>query len=171
MNYASYTKYPEVYIRSYWGRFEGHPGNDVIEARNKFAEKYGLVVVSKPLSIDKIRGEFRRTEEGTLDHQEFYEDKLGRIVHVYSGNWSRPESWSSDLHPLFKQIPPMYRDSLPTACRIVESIRSKNILIKMLKQKFSRLPDEIVSLIKIFLLEKKRKREEDKDKLNVSRLF
>jgi len=40
--YYSFTKYPSIYINSYWGRHQGNIEHTIVDNRNKFVEKYNI---------------------------------------------------------------------------------------------------------------------------------
>jgi len=133
--YFEETKYPSIYKKSYWGYFKGKPDQSIIQARNHFITKYKIVRYN-----DKNCKYRLRTVNGNADllrHQEFYEDIYGRIIHIYSEY--------NKTHELFKQIKPMYALNQNTGVRIIETTKSKKLLMKEI---FQKIPDDIVSIIK-----------------------
>jgi hypothetical protein len=145
--YQDKTLYPHIYSHVYWGAFkadEHHPEPSIIEARNKFITTHQIIKKYKN-SCD-IESRYRNgTSNINLDHQECYEDKLGRIVHIYS------QHPANGIHKDFKLIRRMYSPSQITGLRIIETTKSKKQLFNRLLQKLNKLPDEIVVSIQQYL--------------------
>ena len=137
MRYYETTNYPNIYKNSYWGNFDveaDRPEKEVIQNRNAFIENH-QIVVHKRLTMtqyDKYRTE--------ADHQETYEDKLGRIVQVYSEH-------NSKKYPIYKPMKPIYALDQVSGYRKIETRKSKNILMKKV---FHNIPDDVVKYIKKF---------------------
>ena len=138
--YADHTRYPEIYSCSYWGSFVGKPHDDIIKSRNKFVEERHIVSPKRLTS-----GQYRNNYLQGLDHQEFYEDSLGRIIHVYSQH---------QVSPLFTPMSPIYNKGQVSGYRAVETRKSKNRLLKRL---FQPLPDDVVNIINSFMIQTKAK--------------
>tara|TARA_R110002167_G_scaffold1184_2_gene5053 strand:+ start:73 stop:516 length:444 start_codon:yes stop_codon:yes gene_type:complete len=141
MYYYEHTDFPNIYQHVYWGRF----ANDIkkyditskiIHARNWFILHYKIISYkSCPDNLCGLRQELR------LDHTETYEDELGRIVYIYSMN---------DLRDVigFTNIPSMYALDQQTGVRIIETRKSKRKMIQYIK---SKVPDDIIPIIKSYL--------------------
>jgi hypothetical protein len=143
MQYYEKTAYPKIFKYSYWGAFKAtddRPNPDIIENRNAFVKD--LQIVSRWKSGGRNK---HRTE---MDHQEFYEDKLGRMVQVYS---EYPRTHYG-IFPMFIPMKPIYALDQESGYRIIETRKSKNILEKKV---FHKLPDELVKYIKGYLIKGK----------------
>ena len=161
--YADHTAYPRIYRSSYWGNFEGKPKHDsLLKNRNKFVECFDIVAydnsISKYYKESRLKSSLRSHYEDQdywYDHQEFYLDRHGRIVHVYS------QHRSNGFDPSFKLTWPMYDTCQFTAVKFVETLKSKN---KLMKTIFARLPDPITALINEFAVAKKQKTKSKRNK-------
>ena len=140
MRYCDTTKYPKIYSDSYWGTCRGIPHQDIIDSRNQFVEDYG---------ITKYKTSFYKMYVNGLDHQEFYEDNKGRIVHIFSCN---PNGLNKDISS-FKIIKPIYNRDQITGMRKFETQKSKKILMSSI---FNYIPDEIVKHINSYIETKKK---------------
>jgi hypothetical protein len=145
MLYYEKTAYPKIFKYSYWGSFNAikdKPDKGTVENRNAFVKD--LQIVSHWKSGGVIQK--HRTE---MDHQEFYEDKWGRMVQVYS---EYPRTHYMRFIPQFTPMKPIYALDQESGYRIVETRKSKNILEKKV---FHKLPDELVKYIKGYLIKGK----------------
>jgi len=167
MSYSQLTEYPEIYKRSYWG---GHTPSkyddrtEIIQNRNAFARKFQLV------PRKEISYTFQEKYRYYADHQEIYEDKWGRVIQLYSQHYLCGEAkddrryrgqrienceyydarWKKKTIPPFipfKPTPPMYAPDQVSGYRIIETPRSKNILLKMI---FQNIPEDVVKYIRSF---------------------
>jgi len=139
MEYASTTKYEAIYKDSYWGShrtYHDAPPKTIIDTRNQFIEKYQIVK-----RIDPSYDVWKLNDN--LDHQEFYEDVHGRIVHIYSQHHA---------HSAFKTIPSMYAPNQITGLKLIETRKSRKLLMKTI---FDKLPDDIGTIIKEYIKKSK----------------
>ena len=149
------TAYPRLFEKCYWGQHplkppypvnpleqvEKLPESTIVHARNKFIEDHHIVRHYKNnYSCMRIHG---------LDHQEFWVDREGRVVHIYS------ECKYRGVYPGFKQIRPMYDLGQITCLRKIETTASKKKLMKTL---FSKMPDFAALLIQEYLVVPKKAR-------------
>ena len=146
--FYTYTEFPEIYKKCYWGHCsrEDGPGQSVVDARNAFIRRHRIKGWYS-LSTAKYR-----KKDWVYDHQEFYEDNLGRIIHIYS------QDLVCGVDPTFERIAPMYwpSPSYFTAMKTMETRRSTTRLMKTI---YNRFLEEISDLIQAFVGQsKKRKR-------------
>jgi hypothetical protein len=113
---SDYTAFPNIYKHSYWGNNRVELEEEIIQARNDFIQDYEIVsyydgtsryLIEDPTGFD-------------YDHKEYYRDKQGRVVQVYS------QQENSGFDPTFTKIAPMYNSMQFTAIKIVETIKSRN---------------------------------------------
>jgi len=98
MNITNYqnTKYPKIYIKTYWGSFDNNSNNyatqEIIDNRNKFILEYNIKNVTRkpPKYIHKIiNPNLQENKKLALDHVEIYkthDDKFILISSIYSNN-------------------------------------------------------------------------------------
>ena len=144
--YSDRTKYPKLFKQCYWGMFTAadpvrperaqEPDKAIVAARNRFVEEYKIVAYPK-MNLDSVR-----LDQLKLDHQEFWEDDQGRIVHLFSHHPTL------GVPPEFRVIYSLYSQSQVTGLRIVETLRSKR---KLLKAVFKKVPDEVALIINLFI--------------------
>jgi len=138
MSYYELTKYPHIYKNSYWGSFKSKndkPDKETVENRNVFIETHQIVAYKR---LTHSQSHKYKTD---ADHQEWYEDKQGRIIQVYS-EYPRKE------YPMFKPMRPIYAECQVSGYRKIETRKSKHILMK---QVFKKIPDDIVKYIHTYL--------------------
>jgi hypothetical protein len=138
MRYNETTKYPNIYKHSYGGNFDvvaDKPVKEVIRNRNAFIDDHRIVAYKR---LTKSQYHKYKIE---ADHQENYEDELGRIVQVYSDHHSKK-------YPIYKPMKPIYALDQVSGFRKIETRKSKNILMK---QVFQKIPDDVVKYIHKYL--------------------
>ena len=113
---ADYTDYPAIYKNAYWGNFRQTFPDEIIHARNNFIRDYGIVSY-----WDGSRYQIEDPEGMKYDHKEYYRDREGRVVQVYS---QREKEGGFDES--FTKISPMYHLDQFTAVKIFETTKSKN---------------------------------------------
>lgn len=138
MRYYEQTKYPNIYKYTYWGNFSAKgdkPDKGTVENRNTFIEAHQIVAYKRlsPTQSNKYKTE--------ADHQESYEDKLGRIVQVYSEHHSKK-------YPMYKPMKPIYALDQNSGFRKIETRKSKTLLMKQI---FRNIPDDVAKYIKTYL--------------------
>jgi len=142
------TDYPKIYKGVYWGNhtmYEGRPlCAEILKNRNDFIKEHGIVAqkdASGSFHYNKIETKNFYTQ--LMDHEESYEDALGRIVYVYSKhpNGIKPI-------PLYRQIKPIYATEQHTMMRKYETPKSTRLLMKAV---YKALPDDVVGLISSFI--------------------
>lgn len=144
LKYYTYTKYPKVFARCYWGNHRGCLDDEIIRNRNNFVEKYDLssrkwrrsgrkerthfdilynkdnqyVKPSKDYTIYMMTG---KNKELRLDHREYYHTKTNpkTLISVFSMHTS------NDMHELilssgYEEIPPIYATDQRTYIKIVK---------------------------------------------------
>jgi hypothetical protein len=139
MKYYELTEYPHIFKYCYWGNFSAtfgiKPDKGTVENRNAFIKEHQIVSHRRFTST-----EYRKNKT-EADHQEIYEDKLGRIIQVYSEHYSKK-------YPMYKPMKPIYALDQQSGYRKIETRKSKNILMK---QVFHNIPDEVVKYINTFI--------------------
>jgi hypothetical protein len=160
------TEYPEIYRQSYWGGYTPRKYDSnaqIIQNRNAFARKFQLV------PRGNISHTIQEKHRYNADHQEMYEDKLGRFIQVYSQHSCREviddrmyrgqrivnceyldSRWKRKTIPPFvpfKPTPSLYSLDQQSGYRIIETPKSKKILLQMV---FQNIPEDVVKYIRTF---------------------
>ena len=114
--YYNLTNYPNLFKHCYWGNhvpIDNHPSPEIVAARNRFVEEYKIVAWHN----HTVR--VRMPQNGMqFNHQEFWEDDQGRIVHIFSHNYK-------EMPSNFVKISSLYTGGTVTGLRIVETLKSK----------------------------------------------
>ena len=146
-NYEA-TDYPKIYKNVPWGGhtiYDTRPlCDEILKNRNDFIKEHGIVAqkdASGSFHYNKIATKNRYTQ--LMDHEESYEDAIGRIIYVYS---KHPNSIKPI--PLYRQIKPIYRTEQNTMMRKYETPKSTRLLMKTI---YKSLPDDVVGIINSFI--------------------
>jgi hypothetical protein len=117
------TEYSKIFKDTYWGNFqtrENYPRPEIVNNRNDFIKEHDIVAVKFP--TEKIYWSEIEPHKNNMDHVEFYRDKIGRVVCVYS---SEPGRYKSV--PGYEKIKPIYAVDQDTMIRKYETPKSKRL--------------------------------------------
>lgn len=120
LKWADLTMYPDLYRNTYWGNFEFksnvQPGIGVLEARNNFVVKYGIVsTTSIPREQSPEYCRFYQTFKYAFDHVEVYKSNRNEIILISSPyNHVRKDLESFCYSYGFNFIPNMYMEGATT---------------------------------------------------------
>lgn len=141
-NYQA-TEYPHIYGCSYWGshRITNRYKLDleIIKNRNDFIKRFKITKYKKLTSLQWYKKEREQPSGLEFDHQEYYENINGCMIYVCS---------QFNTYPLYKQMKPIYDIDQWSGYQIVETTKSKKLLMKQIFDKF---PPEISKYIQGYL--------------------
>jgi hypothetical protein len=159
--YATRTKHEKIFLNSDWGTHYYADGDEnsldtaLVEARDNFVARFGVVrYATMQTTKMNVFG---------LPNQEFYEDKLGRVIHIYSD--------VGPLRPSFHETSPLHTVGVPSGYRFIETTKSKHVMIKLLRAKFTKFPQNVLHLIDLFFTDPSKKRKKKEDYTNFAPLF
>lgn len=136
LNYEPYyfelTKYPKIYSKSYWGNFllskihmylkNRFNTKQMIHNRNLFVEQYNIVKYKKPRrNFENEIAHYRYT-----DHNEYYQDKDGNYLHVFSNH---PCKDHMRLYDDYTIIYPLYAENQTTFIKHLPRLKPKRAKI------------------------------------------
>jgi len=144
-HYYETTDYPKIYKNAYWGSHQiqtlknvHYPEQEIIQNRNDFIKRFEILKYKRPTHRQwEIQEKLHHNTR--IDHREYYEDRHGRTIYVCS---------QYDPFPFYKQMKPIYSPSQWSGYQIVETTKSKKLLIQTI---FSKLPPDISKYILTFM--------------------
>ena len=144
LSYYKLTDYPKIYAYTYWGSHRADNYNlglnlEIIKNRNDFIKRFQIIKYKKITSSQFYKDQCEKHGSLRIDHQEYYEDIYGRTIYV--GSQHIP-------YPLYKQMKPIYAIDQWSGYQIVETTKSKKLLMKQIFDKF---PPEISKYIQGYL--------------------
>ena len=152
MSYSRYyqsTDYPDIYKHSYWGSHtttDKSPNTEIIKNRNEFIKRFQIAKYKRLTLPQWYKHEHEHPANLFIDHKEYYEDIYGRMIYVCSQH---------NPYPLYKQMKPIYASNQWSGYQIVETTKSKKLLMKQIFDKF---PPEISKYIQTYLPKSKSKK-------------
>jgi hypothetical protein len=144
--YYQLTDYPHIYGNTYWGsstikkRYTlDTPNLEIIKNRNDFIKRFKITKYKKLTLLQWEKDQRERPSSLIIDHKEYYENINGCMILVCS---------QYNPYPLFKQMKPIYALDQWSGYQIVETTKSKKLLMKQIFDKF---PPEISKYIQEYL--------------------
>jgi len=131
MRHFEYTKYPEIYMGTYWGfhRIEKiHHDHEVNKNRDDFISKYGIkrLVKKYPQWVNKQReiidSRYNRKDGIDCDHAEIYytiDKKYLLLISPYGVNNNDEKVMNKYENYGFEKVPKMYGESATSFIKFI----------------------------------------------------
>ena len=125
MRFFETTKYPQIFERTYWGRFDVESNlrdDEIIENRNAFVEEFDIVKRYHPAYSVSLHN----TSKFPVDHAEYYMTSDKKVIFINSpyGQKSIPDM------TVYKKL---YADDATTYIKIFDNWREMQYFAKSKK--------------------------------------
>ena len=119
--FSGKTKYPNIFLSSYWGNFkfkEGDEKEDIFNNRNKFVEDYKIKKYSSLIWMENYKS-FLSSKKYKSDHVELYQTKDNKFIILNSPYCPNEEQTEAFLLDGWIEINNLYSNNAKTFLKFI----------------------------------------------------